>query len=147
MTWGPRPTSHTPWVSVPRCRKSEPPLAPVLHLLGAATEDREGDFLNQCNGIEAPHAWPGGTIRHGAAGQSAAGTDMANGVTKDELAEITSTNTRKRRANRQSSFGPTCRLAPSPEVGPGATVGILKQGYPLLQYEDAIPTRLSLVAW
>jgi hypothetical protein len=26
-------------------------------------------------------------------------------------------------------------------------VGTLKQGYPLLQYEDAIPTRLSLVAW
>jgi hypothetical protein len=27
-----------------------------------------------------------------------------------------------------------------------ATVGTLKQGYPLLQYEGAIPTRLSLVA-
>jgi hypothetical protein len=26
-------------------------------------------------------------------------------------------------------------------------VGTLKQGYPLLQYEDAVPTRLSLVAW
>jgi hypothetical protein len=26
-------------------------------------------------------------------------------------------------------------------------VGTLKQGYPLLQCEDAVPTRLSLVAW
>ena len=28
-----------------------------------------------------------------------------------------------------------------------ALVGTLKLGYPLLQYEDAVPTRLSLVAW
>lgn len=60
---------------------------------------------------------------------------------------ITSANARKRHTNRQSSFGPTCRLVSSPEVGPGATVGTLKQGYPLLQYEDVIPTQLSLVAW
>jgi hypothetical protein len=26
-------------------------------------------------------------------------------------------------------------------------VGTLKQGYPLLQYEDAVPARLSLVVW
>jgi hypothetical protein len=30
LTWGPRPTSHTPWASVSRYRKSEPPLASVL---------------------------------------------------------------------------------------------------------------------
>ena len=72
---------------------------------------------------------------------------MAVGVTEGGLTVITSANARKRRANRQSSFGPTCRLVSSPEVGPGATVGTLKQGYPLLQYEDAVPTRLSLVAW
>jgi hypothetical protein len=72
---------------------------------------------------------------------------MADGVTEDGLVGITSANTRKRRANRQSSFGPTCRLVAFPEVGPGATIGTLKQGYPLLHYEDAIPTRLSLVAW
>jgi hypothetical protein len=66
---------------------------------------------------------------------------MADGVTEGGLAKITSANRRKRRANRQSSFGPTYRLVPSPEVGSGAIVGTLKQGYPLLQYEDAIPTR------
>jgi hypothetical protein len=32
----------------------------------------------------------------------------------------------------QSGFCPTCRLVTSPEVGPGATVGTLEQGYPLL---------------
>jgi hypothetical protein len=83
----------------------------------------------------------------GAAGQSAAGTDVAVGVTKGGLAVITSSSAQKRRANRQPSFGPTCRLVSSPEVGQGATVGTLKQGYPLLQYEDMVPTRLSLVAW
>jgi hypothetical protein len=37
-------------------------------------------------------------------------------------------------------------LAPSPEVGLGATVGTLKQGYPLLQDEGAAPVEKSLVA-
>jgi hypothetical protein len=36
--------SPTPWASVSECRKSEPPLAPVLRLLGVAAEDKEGDF-------------------------------------------------------------------------------------------------------
>jgi hypothetical protein len=72
---------------------------------------------------------------------------MAVGVTEGILAVITSANAWKRRTNRQSSFGPTCRLVSSPEVGLGATVGTLKQGYPLLQYEDVVPARLSLVAW
>jgi hypothetical protein len=45
------------------------------------------------------------------------------------------------------AIGPTYRLASSPEVGSGAIVSTLKQGYPLLPYEDAVPTRLSLVAW
>jgi hypothetical protein len=68
-------------------------------------------------------------------------------MTEGGLAVITSGRARKQCTNRQSSFGPTCRLVSSPEVGPGATVGTLKQGYPLLQYEDVIPTRLSLVVW
>jgi hypothetical protein len=72
---------------------------------------------------------------------------MAVGVIEGRLAVITSANARKRRANRQSSFGPTYRLVSSPEVGPGAAIGTLKLGYPLLQYEDAVPTWLSLVVW
>jgi hypothetical protein len=58
----------------------------------------------------------------GAASQSAVGTDVAVGVTEGGLTVITSANARKRRANRQSSFGTTCRLVSSPEVGLGATV-------------------------
>jgi hypothetical protein len=69
------------------------------------------------------------------------------GVTEGGLAGITSANVQKWRANRQPSFGPTCRLVSSPEVGPRATVGTLKQGSPLLQCEGTVPTRLSLVAW
>jgi hypothetical protein len=64
---------------------------------------------------------------------------VAVGVTEGGLAAITSASARKQRANHQSSIGPTCRPISSPEVGPGATVGTLKQGYPLLQYEDAVP--------
>jgi hypothetical protein len=26
-------------------------------------------------------------------------------------------------------------------------IGTLKEGYPLLQHEDAVPTQLSLAAW
>jgi hypothetical protein len=72
---------------------------------------------------------------------------LAVGVTEGGQAVITSASVRKRRANHQSSFSPTCRLVSSPEVGPGATVGILEQGYPLLQYEGTVPAWLSLVAW
>jgi hypothetical protein len=79
-------------------------------------------------------------------GQSAAGTGVAVDMTGDGLAVITTTSARKQRANRRSSFGPTCRLVSSPKAGQGATVGTLNQGYPLLQYEDTVPSRLSLVA-
>jgi hypothetical protein len=62
----------------------------------------------------------------GATGQSAVGTDVAVDMTEGGLAVITSASVRKRRINRQSSFGPTYRLVSSPEVGLGATVGTLK---------------------
>jgi hypothetical protein len=72
---------------------------------------------------------------------------VAVGVTEGGLAVITSASARKQRANRRSSFGPTCRLVSSPEAGPGATVGTLNRGYPLLHYEGAESMRLSLVTW
>ena len=56
---------------------------------------------------------------------------MAVGVTEGGLAVITSANTRKRRANHQSSFGPTCRLVSSPEVGPGGHCRYPETGVPL----------------
>jgi hypothetical protein len=79
-------------------------------------------------------------------GQSAAGTGVAVGVTMGGPTVIASTGAQEYQANRQSNFGPTCRFASSPEAGPGAPVGTLTQGYPLLQYEDAVPVRHSLAA-
>jgi hypothetical protein len=70
--------------------------------------------------------WPSETTMRGATGQSAAGTNVVVGVTEGGLAVITPASARKRRTNRQASFGPTCRLVSSPEVGPGATVDTLK---------------------
>jgi hypothetical protein len=69
------------------------------------------------------------------------------GVTRCGLAVIVSASAQKQRANRQSSFGPTCRLISSPEAGPGATIGNLNQGYPLLQCEGAESMRLPLATW
>jgi hypothetical protein len=71
---------------------------------------------------------------------------VAVGVTRGGPAVIASTGAQEQRTNRQSNFGPTCRLAPSPEAGLGANVGTLHKGYPLLQYEDAVPVRRSLAA-
>jgi hypothetical protein len=65
-------------------------------------------------------------------------------VTMGGPAVTASTSAQEQRANRQSNFGPTCRLASSPEAGPGATVGTLNQGYPLLLYEDTVPIWRSL---
>jgi hypothetical protein len=65
-------------------------------------------------------------------------------MTKGGPEVITPMGAQKQRANLQSNFGPTCRLVSSPEAGPGATVGTLNQGYPLLQYEDTVPVRRSL---
>jgi hypothetical protein len=66
-------------------------------------------------------------------------------MTEDGLVVITTARARKQCANLRSSFGPTCRLVSSPEVGPGATVCTLNQGYHLLHYEDTVPAWLSLV--
>jgi hypothetical protein len=77
-------------------------------------------------------------------GQSAAGAGVAVGMTKGGPAAITPTGAQKQRTNRQLNFGPTRRLVSSPEAGPGATIGTLNQGYPLLQYEDTVLVRRSL---
>jgi hypothetical protein len=145
MTRGPRPTGHTPWVPDPGCGKSEPPHAPVLRLLGAATEDRRYFFKTKCSGIEAPRAWPDETTRHGGRGSVSRGDKY--GSWRDRRRISSEYVSRRTELAHQSSFGPTCRLTSSPKVGLGATVGTLKLGYPLLQYEDVVPTRLSLVAW
>jgi hypothetical protein len=77
-------------------------------------------------------------------GQSAVGIGAAAGMAIGGPAVIATTVAQEQRSNRQSDSGPICRLASSPEVGLGATVGTLNQGYPLLQHEDAAPMRRPL---
>jgi hypothetical protein len=80
----------------------------------------------------------------------------SGGITYENLGPVNRGNSRGSRhdhrragsncANRREGaagqllikLGPTCRLASSPEAGPGATVGTLNQGYPLLQYEGVV---------
>jgi hypothetical protein len=40
--------------------------------------DREGEFLNQRSGIEAPRSWPGETIRHGGRGSVSRGDRLGS---------------------------------------------------------------------
>jgi hypothetical protein len=133
-------------VPVPGCREVKPPLAPVPRPLGASAEDRKIFKTNAAVSRHPTHG-PAKPSSAEVTGQSAAGTSVAVGVTEGGLAVITSASAQKKNTNRQSSFGPTCRLVSSPEAGPGATVSTLEKGYPLLQYEGSVSMRLSLVAW
>jgi hypothetical protein len=105
------------------------------------------NFQNQCSGIETPRAWPSKNIKCGDHESVSRGTGVTVGVTEGGLAVVVSVSAQKQRANRQSSFGPTCRLVSSPEAGPGATVGTLNQWYPLLQCEGVESMRLPLATW
>jgi hypothetical protein len=102
------------------------------------------NFQNQCSDSRHPAHGPTKALSVEVTGQSAAGTGMEVGVTMGGPGVTASTGAQEQRDNRQSNFGPTCRLASSPEAGPGATIGTLKHGYPLLQYEDVVPVRRSL---
>jgi hypothetical protein len=105
-------------------------------------------FQNQCNGIEAPRAWPDETIMHG--GRRSISRGDKCGSWRDRRWTSSDYVSKRTEAAHQSPtrlFGPTCRLVSSPDMGPGATIGTLKQGYPLLQCEGTVPMRLPLVAW
>jgi hypothetical protein len=82
LTWGPGPTSHAAGVPISECRRSEPSRGKRT-----ATHDRApprgccGEiFIHQGGGNEAPHAWPDGIARRGAAG-----IDVAVDVTEGGL--------------------------------------------------------------
>jgi hypothetical protein len=68
---------------------------------------------------------PTKTLSTDVTGQSAVGVGVAVGVTIGGPAVTASTGVQEQRADRQSNSGPTCRLASSPEAGPGAIVGTL----------------------
>jgi hypothetical protein len=113
---------------------------------GTSQKTEKINFQNQCSDSRHPAHGPTKTLSAEVMGQSAAGMGVAVGVTMGGPTVIATTGVQGQRANRQSDFGPTCRLVSSPEAGPGATVGTLNQGYPLLQYKDAVPVRRSLAA-
>jgi hypothetical protein len=114
---------------------------------GPSQKTEKINFQNQCSDSRHPAHGPTKPLSAEVMGQLAAGAGMAVGVTKGGTEAITPTGAQKQRANRQSNFGPTYRLVSPPEAGPGATVGTLNQGYPLLQYVGAVPIRRSLAAW
>jgi hypothetical protein len=122
---GPGPTSHPPRAQVPAYREVAPPLAPVTRLPGAAAEDGEVKFSKPMQRLEAPRAWPNKVIKCGGHGSVSRGDRRGSSVTMGGPVVIASTGAQEQRANRQSNFGPTCRLVSSPEAGPGATVGTL----------------------
>jgi hypothetical protein len=105
------------------------------------------NFQNQCSGIEAPHAWPCETIKCGGHGSVSRGD--RRGSWRDQRRTGSDYVSKRTKAACQSpiKLWPPCRLISSPKAGPRATVSTLKQGYPLLQHKDAVPTRLSLVTW
>jgi hypothetical protein len=96
---------------------------------------------NQCSDSRHPVHGPTVTLSTKVMGQSTVGIGVVVGMTIGGLAVLASTGAQEQQANRQSDYGPTCRLASSPEAGPGATIGTLNQGYPLLQYEDVVHVR------
>jgi hypothetical protein len=94
LTRGPGPTSHHPWVPVPGCREAEPPLAPVLCLLGATAEDRKFFKTNAAVSRHPAH----GLAKPSSAkvtGQSATGIGMIVGVTEGGLTIITTASAQK----------------------------------------------------
>jgi hypothetical protein len=75
--------------------------------------------------LEAPAHGPTKTLSTEVTGQSAMGASVAVGVTIGGPAVTTSTGAQEQRADHQSNYGPTYRLASSPEAGLGATVSTL----------------------
>jgi hypothetical protein len=86
LSRGPGPTIHPLWAPISGCREVEPPLAPVPCLLGAATEDREGEFSKPNAAVSRYPAH--GPVKPSSAkttGQSAARTGVAVDATDGRL--------------------------------------------------------------
>jgi hypothetical protein len=92
---------------------------------GSSQKTEKINFQNQCIDSRHPVHGPTKTLSAEVTGQSAAGIGVAVGVTMGGPTVSASTGAQGQQANRQSDFGPTCRLVSSPEAGPGATVGTL----------------------
>jgi hypothetical protein len=139
-TQGPRPTRHEPARRLPCAKK------PHRRLRQGHVFSGLSQILNVATRGSPAHG-PTVPLSTTVTGQTAVVIGTVVGVVIGGLAVIAATGARKQRSNRQSDSGPTCRLASSPEAGPRATIGILNQGYPLLQHEDTAPMRRLLATW
>jgi hypothetical protein len=147
-TQGPRPTRHVTGAPVTVCKEAAPPPTPMPCLLGTVTDSEKVKFFKTSAATR-------GSPAHGQAmplsttvtGQPAVRIGTTVGVVISRPTVIAATGARKQRSSHQTDSGPTCRLASSPEAGSGATVGILNQGYPLLQHKGIAPMRRLLAAW
>jgi hypothetical protein len=128
-----QPARRLPGAKKSRCRSRQ------CHVFsGPSRKTEKISFQNQCSDSRHPVHGPTVTLSTMVTGQSAVGIGVAVGMTTGGPAVITSTGAQEQQDNRQSVSGPTCRLASSPEASPGATVGTLNQGYPLLEYEGVV---------
>jgi hypothetical protein len=89
------------------------------------------NFQNQCSGIEAPRAWPCKAIKCGDHGSVNRG-DRRDSWHDQKRAGSNCVSKRTEAAcqSQSTSFGPTCRLVSSPEVGPGPLSGPWNRGTP-----------------
>jgi hypothetical protein len=112
---------------------------------GSSQKTEEINFQNQCSDSRYPAHGPTKTLSAEVTGQSAAGTGMAVGVTMGGPAVIESMGAQGQ-SQSPIRLWPHLQARILPEAGPGATIGTLNHGYPLLQYEDVVPVRCSLAA-
>jgi hypothetical protein len=138
-TQRPRPTRHITGAPVTVCKEAAPPPALMPCLLGTVTDSEKVNFQNQCSDSRQPRAWPSNAVKYDGHGSASHENRHGSGP-----AVIAATGALKQRSNHQTDSGPTYRLASSPEAGPGATVGTLNQGYPLLQHKGIAPIATSL---
>jgi hypothetical protein len=132
-TQWPRPTRHVTGAPVTVCKEATPPPAPMPCLLGTVTDSEKVKFFRTSAATR-------GSLAHGQAmplsttvtGPPAIRIGTTVGVVISRPTVIAAIGARKQQSSHQTDSGPTCRLASSPEAGPGATVGSLNQGYPLL---------------
>jgi hypothetical protein len=137
----PRPTCHATGAPVTECRKTHHRLRQCHIFSGPSRKSERISFSEPVQQLEAPRAWPNSDIKYDGHGPVSHGN--RRGSRHDHRrAGCNCANGRIGAAGQpQIKLWPTCRLASSPEVGPGATVGTLNRGYPLLQYEDAAPAQ------
>jgi hypothetical protein len=125
LAWGPGPHVIHPARRFLGAAKSRRRSRQYRAFSRPSQKAKEINFQNRCSDSRHPAHGPTKTLSTEVTGQSAVGAGVAVGVTIGRPAVTASTGAQEQRADRQSNSSPTCKLASSPEAGPGATVGTL----------------------